>query len=272
MYAAWSADGRRLAFSARSATRQDANHYPLTDLVVVDTERGCSRLLSTTGTDWLSMPSWSPDGARLAYLRSVTAGAPANRALEIVTDDGGGKVTRVAEGTLLGGTWAPDGSGRLAFGQDGGLRVRNPDGTVVVLDATTGGAEDESWSPDATKVVYTISVHQGIWVAAADGSGYRDLSPKDATNPNGIFWSRFSPDGRRIAFVPRTDLWVIDADGTNPRRVLAGTGHGPGGAWWTPAGDGLVYNADDGVRVVPVEGGESRLLHAGKAFTVLASG
>jgi dipeptidyl aminopeptidase/acylaminoacyl peptidase len=262
---AWSADGRRLAFVQPSPTRQDSAHYPARDLVVVDLVRGCSRVLAPRGSDSLDQPAWSPDGTALAFVRTVSGSWPGPRTLETARDDGT-NVTRIAQGTyVLGASWAPDGSGRIAFGQDGGMRVRHRDGKVIVVDDTTGGAEFQSWSADSTKLVYTVSVHQGVWVAAADGSGYLDASPKGTRNPNGIFWSRFSPDSRRIAFAWNMEAWVVDADGNNARRVTAEKAGAPR---WTPAGDELVYDGDGGVRIVPVEGGASRLLHAGSVVTV----
>jgi hypothetical protein len=264
--AAWSANGRRLAFARPSPTRQDANHYAASDLVVVDPARGCSRVLAPRGADSLTMASWSPDGSALSYVRFVAGNWSQPRLLETARDDGT-DVTRLAQGAIIGGTWAPDGSGRIAFGQDGGMRVRARDGSVIVVDGATGGAEDESWSPDATKVIYTISVHQGIWVGNADGTGVRDLSPKSSKSPNGIFWSRFSPDGRRIAFGWGPEVWVVGADGGNPRQVTTQTGYG--GPYWSPAGDELIYDGEGGVRAIPVDGGgPSRLVHAGKVVAV----
>jgi TolB protein len=265
--AAWSMDGRRLAFTRRSPTRTDANHYPTTDLVVVDRERGCSRVLAGTGTDSLSAPAWSPDGSTLAFLRSLGAMYGTSRALETVKPDGS-SIARIAIGNLLPAVWAPDGSGRISYGQDGGMRVQSRDGKVTIVDATTGGAEFQSWSPDTSKVLYTISVHQGIWVANADGSGYHDRSPAGTRNPTGIFWSRFSPDGRSIAFLWGRVVWIQDAEGGNERQLA--TASGPGGTLWTPAGDEVLYTGDGGVRAVPVAAGagQSRLVHAGQLLAV----
>jgi TolB protein len=255
---AWSADGRRLAFVRNSATRQNRLRYPSQDLYVVDLDKGCTRLLTRSGSDSFQDPSWAPDGSRLSYTRAVD-GAPSRESsiVETARDDGT-DVVRVAT-AAMGGRFAPDGSGRIAYGRDGGLSVADRAGKVTVVDDTTGGAEYASWSPDATRLVYTVSVHQGIWVAAADGSGVRNLAPSSGS-PNGIFWSRWSFDGRRIVFAQQDALWVVDADGANARKV--GTTTSFNGGFWSPDGTAVVAHGDGGIVVTPVDGGTSRVLRS----------
>ena len=58
-----------------------------------------------------------------------------------------------------------------------------------------------------------------LWIANTDGSGARKLPwvKRSATdNPD------WSPDGRRIAFdrcAAKCEIWTIDADGTNQKRI-----------------------------------------------------
>jgi hypothetical protein len=87
-----------------------------------------------------------------------------------------------------------------------------------------------------------------IYVMDADGSDQRRLtsSPGEDIDP---VWS---PDGRRVAFASarqqppstpddpyRWDIWVIDADGSNPRRVTF-DGHASEPAW-SPDGQSIAY-------------------------------
>ncbi|HEV7825557.1 MAG TPA: hypothetical protein VGP02_11670 [Mycobacteriales bacterium] len=53
---------------------------------------------------------------------------------------------------------------------------------------------------------------------------------------------RWSPDGRRLAFLRGTDLWVAAGDGSSPTRVARGAG----GPAWSPDGRWLAYVGDDG--------------------------
>lgn len=259
--AAWSADGRRLAFIRPSDSRQDRNRYAARDLYTVDLERSCSRLLTRSGSDSYESASWSPDGSRLSYTRRASSMWSDPAALETARADGSDVRRLASSPRLLGATWAPDGSGRLAFGQDGGLRVLDLTGRTTVVDDTAGGAEFQSWSPDSTQLVYTVSVNQGIWIARADGSGVRNLAPSGSRQPVGIFWSRWSPDGRSIVYAQGRELWVVGVDGSERRRVAEDVDFN--GGWFTPDGAGVVYNADGDVLVAPIDGSTApRLLKA----------
>lgn len=80
-----------------------------------------------------------------------------------------------------------------------------------------------------------------IYVTRADGSGrrlvYRALHDDAPLTP------AWSPDGRRIAFVPgagRRGLWLMLPNGTGLRRVTAGRGD-PLFPSWSPTGSALVF-------------------------------
>jgi Tol biopolymer transport system component len=256
----WSADGRHLVYTKPSETRVDRNRYAAQDLYTFDVVGNCTRLLTRSGADTFHSPSLSPDGSRLSYIRRVNSMVSEPATLEIARTDGS-DVRRVASGLqLLGGTWAPDGSDRLAFGQDGGLRV-DQRGQVTVVDDARAGAEYQSWSPDSSHLVYTFSVNQGVWVAAADGSGVRNLSPAGTRQPAGIYWSRWAPDGRSIVYGHGKELWVVGTDGSNRRRIAEDVGFS--GGWFTPSGTEVVYTGPGGVHVVAVDGQAApRLLKA----------
>ena len=255
---AWSADGRRLAYISASPTRQSVHRYPLRDLTVVDLATSCRRLLTRSGADAFASPSWAPDGERLAYNRQI-GGEPCcapKATLETARADGT-DVRRLAT-SVIGGSWAPDGSGRIAFGHEGRMSVVDREGRITTIDTNAGGAEIEAWSPDATRVVYTVSVNQAVWVAQADGAGVRRLTPNPSNN---VWTSRFSPDGKRIVFNWRDELWVTDVDGGNQRRLVEKAS--TAGGWWTPRGDAIVYSGEGGTFVLPVDGDAApRLLTA----------
>ena len=98
---------------------------------------------------------------------------------------------------------------------------------------TTDGDEENypSWSPDGKRIVYERGFQgAAVYVINADGTGQRRLSP----TPGFDIRPSWSPDGTKIVYVrlldvpqpnrpPRTDIRVVNADGTGDHAVLANT-------------------------------------------------
>lgn len=102
----------------------------------------------------------------------------------------------------------------------------------------------------APGIVFT-ALHERTRMAAfnlmsirRDGSRLNQLSSyPDARHP------RWSPDGRRIAYVHGTpdgdDLWVSNADGSGARLLAEGPIVTPGGFDWMPGSEGVVFSKHD---------------------------
>ena len=108
-----------------------------------------------------------------------------------------------------------------------------------------------------------------LWIANTDGSGARKLPwvKRSATdNPD------WSPDGRRIAFdrcAVKCEIWTIDADGTNQKRIgpdcLRKTGPCQDRITpaWSPNGKLIVFGGNIGaVRPTGVEHAELFVMNA----------
>jgi hypothetical protein len=184
-------------------------------------------------------------------------------------------------------------SGWVVYGTDDGIWGDNPDGPDVKLAA--GAGTPLGWSRDGTRLLVlrdglvilhgdgsetrltTDSLRNGAASLSADGSrvvflgeGGRLFAVDADGGPaetllelEGLEGVSLAPDGTRIAYVSgRGDsghrVTVMDADGSNPREILAndktlGGGHDHG-LTWSPAGDrialgieGVIYTfAPDG--------------------------
>jgi TolB protein len=103
-----------------------------------------------------------------------------------------------------------------------------------------------SLAPDGASVVYSQyredNVYEIYELTLADGKETR------VTDKFGVLTGpEISPDGKSIAFMRWTvasdqyQIWVMDRDGGNPRRVYSGTGWDP---TWSPDGKQILFASD----------------------------
>ncbi|HEY0514594.1 MAG TPA: hypothetical protein VGH73_22015 [Thermoanaerobaculia bacterium] len=178
--------------------------------------------------------AWSPDGSRIAFLRSG--------GLWVMNADGGNQ--RQLGASVSRPAWSPDGTKIAVSFQSGttsGISVINADGSGGAgLTSTVAGRPDSSpnWSPDGTKIVFVSGrdANSEIYVMNADGS-----NPVNLTNSLGEDYSpSWSPDGSRIVYMHQYQVYVMDADGGN--RINVSHSDDPNyGPVWSPDGTRIAY-------------------------------
>jgi Tol biopolymer transport system component len=201
---AWSPDAERVYFVGVLREREgDRFRYYEGEVFVVDANGGEPSRITSSRDLHTVVPS--PDGKTLLVSRDEHPGKrPFTMGLWLLAADGGNprRLVDAEEGRLeLGGSWSPDGR-TIAFTR---CNFEPPD-RHGFIENTCG--------------VYTVS---------PDGTGLRQLAKRSAE-------PAFSPDGRSIAFVSDRDdngeiargedensfaneLYVMDADGDNQRRL-----------------------------------------------------
>jgi Tol biopolymer transport system component len=186
--------------------------------------------------------AWSPDGKRLAFVRSRMTGE-----LEVVSADGTG--LRVVARREHGGmpyapTWSPDGK-RLAFASDGIAVAAVAGGPIRMVDTQAHDASPE-WSPDGTRIAF---LNEGaLYVVRTNGRGLLRLAADVYLPPS------WSPDGRQLVFGSGSDsegtaISTIDADGTGLRTLESAPAADEGGeilgsVWWSPDGKLILFEDD----------------------------
>jgi Tol biopolymer transport system component len=179
---AWSPDGRTIAFAT---SREDPTGN---DVWLMDADgRNPRPLVEQTGID--EYPSWSPDGSRVAFectMGRILASRVGDFEVCVVNADGSGLVRVTgARGISGSNSWSPDGS-LIAFGSN---RDTSPGDVSYCGDLFT-------MRPDGTGVT-----------KLTDGSSSNCIS-QWATDGHIFFTSDRRNPGRE------TDLWVMNADGT----------------------------------------------------------
>jgi TolB protein len=200
--------------------------------------------------------------------------------------DGSGRTT-VTEG--MDPSFSPDGK-RIAFwryaGGAGGIYIANADGSNITLVSSEG--HQPTWSPDGKRLAYGCG---GICLINVDGTGQTRLTPAAPTSQDrGGVCVRdtdptWSPNGSTIAFtrwpdahIPSsmclslgvavsfpfdfwTEVWLVDADGSNLRPLRDADGNiATYAGWpsWSPDGKRLAFyhaNAsEERIDVVSAEG------------------
>jgi hypothetical protein len=166
---AWSPDATRIVFWKQSGETSD--------VYVVNADGSGEVRLTFAG--WNTHPAWSPDGASIAFCRTV--GDPFENSPDVYrmsASDGSG-LTRVADYGCEP-AWSPDGS-KIAF--------------------TYGHPFD--LVPD-------------VAVVRADGSGFTRLHPLPTNPPLPARSPNWSPDGSLIAYVggaAGNRIWFVEFDG-----------------------------------------------------------
>ena len=232
---AWSPDGRRLAFAA--GRNEEA------DIYVVRRDGSNLRRLTRNGVAE-SGPAWSPDGRRLVFVRS--AGRRTRRSsLWVMESAGGAGPRRLTRGGIdLQPAFAPDGR-RIAF-----LRIdaKTSHAGVYLADLAggsprriargLGNVSDPVFSPDGRRLL--LFDHRSLLLADVAGRSSRVLvrlrqGPRGAVLDPTPAWD---PAGQAVVFsqprpdVPnKSDLWVVQADGSRLRRLTSSPGLDSDPSW-----------------------------------------
>ncbi len=196
--------------------------------------------------------AWSPVEQKIAYCESQSDG---RNAIVVVKADGSDRQELTKMGEIRCAVGMPilqktlDKDKTIASSRaEGGkvwIKLVGPKEDTGAAEVATGellGVPTLAWSPDGQHIAFTGIMNGKPVIGVVDKDG--------KARPLGVGYStHWSPDGKRILFrhdsnnnPPVTALCVVNADGTEPRKILDNE-HAEFGVSWFPDGKSIVFGS-----------------------------
>jgi len=256
----WTPDGKWLAVGGPFGLEAAAG------LWLISVENGHRRRLTTppAGVTGDFAPAFSPDGRRLAFVRAKSFAVRDLYVLPVTHEFAPrAEPTRLTfEGRQIEGpVWTPDGR-ELVFSSGGHYGTRKLE--RIAVDPAAHGQGTDARFIAAGEQAATLSISRGgrlvyareirdtnIWKAEiSELSASREATAKpvrvvsstlDEGSPD------YSPDSKKIAFASTRsgveEIWVANADGSNPVQLTSMGGPPTSNPRWSPDGQTILFSS-----------------------------
>lgn len=193
--------------------------------------------------------AWSPDGQWIAF---VLGEQIYKMKFSGTTFDTTTIVQLTTEGRNFFPAWSPDGKW-IAYDSDNDspngmkflwkMKIDGTEKTRIAYEPTKGEIRVPSWNKDGDKIVhirYSPNYFSSeIYTMDIEGKKLNRLT----YNENRDTYPQYTPDGKEIAFISNSNLWLMDSTGGNLRQLTTlgvDTDSGPPFSW-SPDGTNIVY-------------------------------
>jgi Tol biopolymer transport system component len=243
----WSPDGRFLAVPDEPPDEQPG-------IFLISAQAGTRRRLTyAPSSHYDALPTFSPDGRSVAFVRA----AGPNQDIYLADINGGEPKRLSFLQRPVGGafSWTTDGNEILfsSLGEESHFslwRISVRDGT---LDRIAMGGTEDALSPvlsrEGNRLAYReISTNVIIWRLETP-SLHRRMPPplKLISSTRWQSAQEFTPDGSKIVFASNrsgsAEIWVCDADGSNPVQLTTMSAPDTGSPSWSPDGKQIAFDS-----------------------------
>ena len=266
----WSPDGRALAYDASSDGPRR--------IWRIDVESGETLRISTDASAGRvhTRPAWSPDGRWIAFQQHEGSNVAVSAIALVPASGGGASIVVPAAGRNLSPEWLGDSA--IVFSSDRGgvlnlwlVRIDPGDGSALGeparLTAGTTAEIEPAIAPGGDTVAFSaVPIIDNLWRVTLDiDDGVLADAPQQITRQT---WNDLAPavapvSGRIAVSSDRDgtmDIWTMERDGRDARRIAAGTGNALQPVW-SPDGRTIAFfddsDGDNDIYVVPANGGRA---------------
>jgi Tol biopolymer transport system component len=274
----WSPDGKMIAFT-RKVTLDMSKEICIVPVSETGNPEASPAQIELPLATWDFLAGWTPDNKIGVLLTN-----PEHRAIYTVPVSGGNATQVTPQGEYYSPRWSPDGK-RIYLRGDGIVSVPSEGGEISIkpIDKDSMIGDPLQWggnvvSPDGKLMVFCASKKDNkrfppsyIYTIPVEGG-----EPKQLTISPDRGRDRFpcwSPDGKSIAFIRYSaaswnkkkndyinNICIVRREGGEVRQLTSESNEvARATIAWSPDGKSVAYYSEDKtIRVIPVQGGESR--------------